>query len=130
MSVDSTETYFAPIVIHFTRPKEDADADDVIKIRPSEVKQGLLNVYYKDKHSDKNYSFDDNWENIAAYLRRILAVLPSDSDPFSSVQFTLPAYPSLMMKVKNLPYEEEFVKTVFRMMKSVVNGWPVSTRST
>jgi hypothetical protein len=89
----------------------------------------VLNVYYLDKDSKKNYTFDDSWDNVVAYLKRILAVLPVDSDPFYSVQFTLPAYPSLMVKVEDLPYEEEFLRTTFRMMKSVVNGWPISTRT-
>jgi len=128
MSVDSTETYFAPIVVYLTRCKEGADSDDVIKIQPSQDKQGLLNVYYKDKESKKNYTFDDTWEKVAVYLRRIFTVLPYDSDPFESVQFTLPAYPSVMLKVEDIPYEEEFLQTMFRMMRSVVNGWPVSTR--
>jgi hypothetical protein len=127
MSVDSTQPFFSPIVIHLIRPK--SDKDDVIKIRPSETKEALLNVHYNDRYSKKDYRFDDSWENVAVYLKRILTVLPTDSDPFESVQFSLPAYPSLMVKVDDIPYEEDFVKTVFRMMKSVVNGWPSSPRS-
>jgi hypothetical protein len=129
MSVDSTDTFYAPIIIYLTRSKRNADSDDVIKIRPSEENDNLLNVYYLDKDSKKNYTFDDNWDNVVVYLQRILQVLPYDSDPFYSVQFTLPAYPSLMIRVEDLNSEEEFIDTIFDMMKSVVNGWPVSTRT-
>lgn len=128
MSVDSTDSYFAPIVVYLTRTKRDATTDDIIKIRPSEKDVRLLNVYYNDKDSKKNYSFEDTWEHVATYLKRILTVLPLDSDPFYSVQFTLPAYPSIMIHVEDLEYEQEYIDTVFAMMKSVVNGWPVSQR--
>lgn len=126
--MDSTQTYFAPIVVHLTRSKQDASQDDVIKIRPSKQNDRLLNVYYNDRESEKNYSFDDTWDNVVTYLERIFAILPYDSDPFYSVQFTLPAYPSVMIRVHDLPDDTEFVDTVFLMMKSVVDGWPVSTR--
>jgi hypothetical protein len=128
MSVESTETYFAPMLVYLTRSKKNADKDDVIKIRPSSTNERLLNVYYLDKDSKKNYTFDDSWDNIVTYLKRILTVLPVDSDPFTSVQFTLPAYPSIMIHVEDLEYEEAFIDTVFTMMKSVVDGWPVSQR--
>ena len=128
MSVDSTDTYLAPILVYLTRSKRDAKSDDIIKIRPSERNERLLNVYYEDKDSKKNYTFDDTWDNVVAYLKRILTVLPFDSDPFYSVQFTLPAYPSVMIRVDDLDYEQTFVDTVFSMMKSVVDGWPVSQR--
>lgn len=128
MSVDSTDMYLAPIVIYLTRSKRNAESDDVIKIRPSPKNDRLLNVYYLDKDSKKNYTFDDTWDNVVLYLQRILSVLPYDSDPFYSVQFTLPAYPSLMIRVEDLPDDEDFVDTVFVMMKSVVDGWPVSER--
>jgi hypothetical protein len=128
MSVESTETYFAPILVYLTRSKKDADKDDLIKIRPSTENERLLNVYYKDKDSNKNYSFDDTWDNVVVYLKRILMVLPFDSDPFNSVQFTLPAYPSVMIRVDDILDSELFIQTVFDMMKSVVNGWPVSQR--
>jgi hypothetical protein len=128
MSPISPESYFAPILIYLTRPDKTSKSDDVIKIRPSEENEHLLNVLYLDKDSKKNYTFDDSWENIVVYLQRILKVLPYDSDPFRSVQFTLPAYPSVMIKVDDLEYEKEFIATLFDMMKSIVYDWPVSTR--
>jgi hypothetical protein len=123
-----SDSYFAPILVYLTRPDKTSKSDDVIKIRPSENNERLLNVLYLDKDSKKNYTFDDTWDNVVVYLQRILTVLPYDSDPFNAVQFTLPAYPSVMIKVADLEYEEEFLTTVFDMMKSVVNGWPVSNR--
>lgn len=128
MSVDSTETYFAPILVYLTRSKKNADKDDLIKITPSSDNERLLTVFYKDKDSNKNYSFDDTWDNVLVYLKRILMVLPFDSDPFYSVQFTLPAYPSVMIRVEDILDDDVFIETVFEMMKSVVNGWPTSTR--
>jgi hypothetical protein len=128
MSPNTSDSYFAPILIYLTRPDKTSKSDDIIKIRPSEDNERLLNVLYLDKDSKKNYTFDDSWDNVVLYLQRILTVLPYDSDPFKSVQFTLPAYPSVMIKVEDLEYEEKYLATVFDMMKSVVNGWPVSNR--
>ena len=128
MSVDSTETYFAPILVYLTRSKKNTDKDDLIKISPSTTNERLLTVFYKDKDSNKNYSFDDTWDNVVTYLKRILMVLPFDSDPFYSVQFTLPAYPSVMIRVDDILDDVIFIETVFEMMKSVADGWPTSTR--
>lgn len=128
MSVDSTEMYFAPILVYLTRSKKDSSKDDLIKVSPSTKNERLLTVYYKDKDSDKNYSFDDTWDNVLVYLKRILMVLPFDSDPFYSVQFTLPAYPSVMIHVDDILDDDVLIDTVFEMMKSVVDGWPVSQR--
>jgi len=128
MSVDSTETYFAPIVVYLTRSKTNEDVDDIIKISPSSKNERLLNVYYKDKESKKNYSFEDTWDNVVVYLKRILMVLPFDSDPFHAVQFTLPAYPSVMIQVDDILDDDVFIETVFEMMKSIADGWPVSVR--
>lgn len=120
--------YFAPICIYLIRKGKNASRDDVIKINQNLDNPKLLNVKYLDKDSDKNYSFTDTWDNVAQYLENIFLALPLDEDPFESVQFTLPAYPSLMISVKNLNLDDAFMDTMWDMLKSVVDGWPVSVR--
>lgn len=125
MSSDSE--FFAPIHIFINRNNENEDNFDAIYIRPDPDSDNLV-VRYLDKESDKNYKFSDTWENVQEYLDQIFTVLPLDSKPFYSVQFVIPAYPSIEVRVDDMPTSIVLMDTIMNMMDSVVKGWPVSSR--
>lgn len=125
----SDSEYFAPIHIYINRDStNEEDNYDAIYIRPDADTTNKLVVRYLDKESDKNYTFTDTWENVQEYLDQIFTVLPLDSRPFYSVQFVLPAYPSIEVRVDDMPTSIVLMDTIMSMIQSVVEGWPVSKK--
>jgi hypothetical protein len=100
--------------------------DDVINIWPSE-EEGLYDVRYEDKDSKAKYMFRDSWQNVRSYLTQIFQVLPLDQQPFEGVQFTLPAYPSIVVRTDDTD-DASVMMPVWSMIDSVVNGWPATTQ--
>lgn len=97
--------------------------DDTIHIARHEVEKSLYSVKYRDKDSGYTYYFEDTWEEVEAYLSQIFAVLPLDQDPFTGVQFSLPAYPSIVVKASQTT-DENVMAPIWSMIESVVRGWP------
>ena len=115
-------TSFSPIIIYLTRKTK---KDDVIKISPLEESRAYR-VEYADRDSKSAYVFQDTWQNVETYLCQIFAVLPRDRDPFQGVQFSLPAYPTILLNTDET-LDEEVMDPIWSMMESVVNGWPRTT---
>lgn len=126
MSSDSE--FFAPIHIFINRNNKNENNYDAIYIRPDLDTSDKLIVRYLDKDSNKNYKFKDTWENVQEYLNQIFTALPLDSKPFYSVQFVIPAYPSIEVRVEDMPTSIVLMDTIMDMMECVVNGWPVSMK--
>jgi hypothetical protein len=114
----------SPITIFLTRKNK---KDDVISIRPSEECRDCYEVKYRDDDSSSAYRFQDEWQNVEAYLSQIFAVLPFDQDPFQNVQFSLPAYPSILLKPSDT-LNPEVMEPLWAMMGEVVRGWPATTK--
>lgn len=108
------------ITIYLARP---SGKDDVIRIRPHKYEENLYSVRYEDEESGHKYYFEDSWDEVAAYLAQIFAVLPLDQKPFGGVQFTLPAYPSIAIKTSQTT-DQYVMMPIWSMIESVVRGWP------
>ena len=104
------------------RDAEDSSQDDVIKIYPADDKN-LFVCSYTEKHSNIRFRFTDSWDESLKYLALALSALPYDADPFCTVQFNIPSYPPVSVKVKNLE-KSPLVKIVFDQMDSLRRGWP------
>lgn len=115
----------SPITIILQRDANDRNKDDVIFIRPTDTNS--FRVRYQDKFSNVTYEFTDSWEEVTAYLAQIFAVLPFDDEPYIGIQFTLPAYPSILLKISKLE-EDYLMDKIWSMLESVVKGWPLTLR--
>ena len=113
----------SPIQIILQRRSE---KDDVVSIWPRE-EEGFFDVVYEDKDSKAKYAFADSWDNVVAYLAQIFAVLSIDRQPFQGVQFTLPAYPAILLEVREVT-DESKMQPVWSMIESVACGWPATLK--
>lgn len=119
------QSTISSIMICLLRNGADSTKDDVIFIRPLDT--NCFRVRYQDKSSKKLYEFTDTWEEVSAYLAQIFAVLPYDDDPYKSVQFTLPAYPTILVNIQKL-HNDEFMSKMWCMIESVAKGWPLTLK--
>jgi hypothetical protein len=117
----------SPIEIRFLRKGLKANGDDVIRIRPCEDDFQKFHVVYQDRHSDKKWEFYENWTGVCTYLSQIFTVLPYDTDPYFGVQFSLPAYPAIMLDVDDLE-EPVLMKRVWDQLETTGRGWPQSVQ--
>ena len=122
----STST-ISPIEIRFLRKGLESNNDDVIRIRPFEDDFQKFHIVHQDRFSEKKWEFYENWNGVRAYLSQIFTVLPYDTDPFSGVQFSLPAYPIIMVNVEDLD-ESPLMEGVWDMLETTGRGWPTSVK--
>ena len=120
--MDKTNT--SPIEIRLLRKGEKADKDDVIHIRPCPEDEGRsFRIMHHDRDSEKKWEFYENWEGVGAYLAQIFAVLPFDADPYHRIQFSLPAYPTLLFRIEDLE-KPTLMNCVWDMLDTTGQGWP------
>lgn len=113
----------SPIEIRFLRKGLKASSDDVIRIRPCEDDCQKFHIVYQDRFSDKKWEFYENWKGVCAYLTQIFTVLPYDTDPYFGVQFSLPAYPMVMLDVEDLE-EPHLMNRIWDQLETTGRGWP------
>jgi hypothetical protein len=113
----------SPIEIRFLRKGLKASSDDVIRIRPCEDDSHKFHIVYQDRFSDKKWEFFENWKGVCAYLTQIFTVLPYDTDPYFGVQFSLPAYPMVMLNVEDLE-EPVLMNRIWDQLETTGRGWP------
>ena len=114
------------IEIRLLREGQKANKDDVIRIRPAEDFEegsGRFYITHQDRHSEKKWEFYENWDGVGAYLAQIFTVLPYDADPYYRIQFSLPAYPSIMVRIEDLN-EPYLMSRVWDMLDTTARGWP------
>lgn len=113
----------SPIEIRFLRKGLKASSDDVIRIRPCEDDSQKFHIVYQDRFSAKKWEFFENWKGVCAYLTQIFTVLPYDTDPYFGVQFSLPAYPMVMLDVEDLE-EPHLMNRIWDQLETTGRGWP------
>ena len=113
----------SPIEIRLLREGQKASHDDVIQIRPLDETFSRFRVTHADKDSEKKYEFFENWDGVGAYLAQIFAVLPFDADPYYRIQFSLPAYPTVLFRIEDLE-EPLLMNRLWDMLDTTAGGWP------
>jgi len=91
----------------------------------SRVGDNSLRLSYTEKNDDGaivdiiNYSY----HQAISYVYRVLWFLGLDEDPFQSVQFFLPGYPTCLILVKEVkPIIPQLLETIY----SLFTMWPVT----
>ena len=112
------------ISIHITRGA-DQNKDDTIKI--VQKHEGCFVVTYKDGEGDscghRPHCFESAAAGVIDYLRMTMNLLANDEEPFHQVQFSLPAYPRIMVSIDKLR-DEEFMESIYLAVGSICAGWP------
>ena len=95
--------------------------DDLLKI--SKLGENSVRCIYTEK-SDGETTIDTiimNYQQLLAYLYRIFFLLGLDDDPFQSVQFFIPGYPTVLIQVSAL---RQHLPQIIEIMCSTCWSWP------
>ena len=115
---------FNPITIRILRrhhTEQRPEFDD--KITVTKLTENRLKVVYVEKSGlepivDVAYM---GYYQFLTYINRILYLLILDDDPFLSIQFMVPMYPSILVEVPNLKYR---LMQILEFLWSACFTWP------
>jgi hypothetical protein len=118
---------FNPMTIRILRrhhTEERPEFDDKITI--NKITENRLKVVYMEKSGmepvvDIAYM---GYHQFVTYMHRILFLLIIDEDPFLSIQFMIPGYPSTLISVTNL--KSNFVP-IMELLWSACFTWPTAS---
>ena len=92
--------------------------DDVIHI--TNLDDTLFTVRYIDKEVNLRYWFEATRDDVIEYMYSIFDMLRIDEEPFDSVQMTLPAFPTIIVRIGSL--NEKTVRTMMKPLKRCLRG--------
>lgn len=107
------------------RADPDSRHDDLMRIL--KVGENSVRVVYSERSADGVISDTIvlTYFQLIVYLQRIFWMLSIDEDPFQSVQFFVPGYPTVLLQVGTL---QQNVSRILEMVISACVMWPTSTR--
>ena len=116
-------TRYRCIQIRFIRRGANSpSSDDILKI--TKMGENTVRIFYTEKNEyDAFVDFMTiNYTQLIAYIYRVIQLLTLDDDPFQSVQFFVPGYPTFLIgadKVKN------HTGYILEMISSTLMNWPL-----
>lgn len=108
-------TYFSIFLIYGgERP------DDIIKIKPI---MDTYRVNYISRHHNINHFMYCTNNQAFRYVDDLLHLLPTDNEPFSSIQLNFPCFPALMYRLADLQTGD--VRYILRdRVAALLDNWP------
>ncbi len=99
--------------------------DDTLRI--SKLGENSVRTIYIEKSGDGAVIDTSlmNYQGLMAYLYRVFYLLGLDEDPFASVQFFIPGYPTILIEVATLHAN---VNTLMELVMSTCWSWPAVGR--
>jgi hypothetical protein len=120
-----------PILIHFIRrtpngtAQTDARLDDTLRIQ--KIGENNVRVLYTERTEDG--ALVDitmmTYQKLTHYLYRIFWMLSLDEDPFQSVQFAVPGYPTTLVRVDTLRGQ---LGSIMDVLATTMVHWPTIGR--
>jgi hypothetical protein len=115
-----------PIIVRILRKdhtEQMPEFDDTIMIK--KLTENRLRVTYTEKSGDEpivDISYM-GYQQFMIYMHRVLFLLVIDNDPFLSVQFMMPGYPSTLVTIPNL---KERMTPLLEILWSTCVNWPTT----
>jgi hypothetical protein len=112
------------IIIRFLRSagESSANTDDVLRIY--KMGENTVKTIYRE-HTESgrgNVSVNTmNYQQLVSYLYRIFWLLGIDDDPFRSVQFFIPGYPTSLIMVETV---KKNMQALFDLLMNSIWSWP------
>ena len=78
--------------------------DDSIRILPTST-EGVVNLRYQDSVNESKHELRLTNDELCHYFVSLFHVMSYDTDPFDSIQVNCPAFPCILLSVKDLGYE-------------------------
>ena len=104
------------------RGSNDPNRDDILKL--TKMGENTVRISYTEKNEyDAFIDFlTVNYIQVIAYIYRTITLLTLDEDPFQSVQFFVPGYPTLMIGVDKLKEQTGYI---LEMISNTMINWPL-----
>ena len=103
------------------RGSNDPDRDDILKV--TKLGENSLRIVYTEKNEYDSFTdyLQVNYNQFISYIYRMITLLTLDEDPFQSVQFFIPGYPTMLISVATLKVQTPYI---LEMIISTLWNWP------
>jgi hypothetical protein len=98
-----------------------SDNDDVITIAPTGL--GNYRIDYRSKPENTRHFIYCERDNVIRYVEDLFYLLPSDTQPFSHIQFNFPCFPLVIYKVTDVNSNVIRQSVLFRL-RELLDNWP------
>jgi hypothetical protein len=92
------------ITIQLIRNSNNKKNDDTITIRPTST-EDVVYLRYQDSAIESKHEMRLTNDDLCHYFVSLFHVMSYDTDPFEFVQINCPAFPCILLSVKDLGYE-------------------------
>lgn len=92
------------ITIQLIRNSNNKKNDDTITIRPTST-EDVVYLRYQDSAVESKHELRLTNDDLCHYFVSLFHVMSYDTDPFEFVQINCPAFPCILLSVKDLGYE-------------------------
>jgi len=101
-------------------------SDDIICISPV---VNAFKISYTDGVAKSNHFFYANDQEVVRYVEDLFYLLVDDIDPFTSIQFLFPCFPSVLYKIPDFDMSH-IRRTIRDRLVATLYNWPERFRST
>lgn len=117
---------YREIKVHFLREGQPSTSDDLLVVR--KIGENTVRVQYTENFGNSKVSeyIILNYNQYLHYMYRLLNLLTLDDDPFQSVQFMIPSYPSILFNVSHIQAK---MNTIFEWLGNTCTNWPRIAKS-
>ena len=99
--------------------------DDIITISPV---VDSYKITFNDGLSKSTHFFYANGQEVIRYVEDLFYLLVDDIDPFTSIQFLFPCFPSVMYKIPDFDMSH-IRRTIRDRLVATLHNWPERFRS-
>jgi hypothetical protein len=92
------------MTIQLIRNSKNKKNDDTITIRPTST-EDVVYLRYQDSAAESKHEMRLTNDDLCHYFVSLFHVMSYDTDPFEFVQINCPAFPCILLSVKDLGYE-------------------------
>jgi hypothetical protein len=95
--------------------------DDILHIKKLSENQLYLTYIERTEDGEHKEKFVMTYTQTISYLYRVFWLLGIDEDPFKSVQFLIPGYPSVLIPVTVL---QQNINIFMELLSTTCTAWP------
>jgi hypothetical protein len=112
---------YRDVRVHFLREGKPSTSDDLLLVR--KIGENTVRVQYTENFGNSKVSeyIILNYNQYLHYMYRLLNLLTLDDDPFQSVQFMIPSYPSILFNVSHIQAK---MNTILEWLGNTCTNWP------
>lgn len=111
-------TLHTMISLRIVRDRSAPEKDDIVRIQKQN--EHTCVVSYDVANSIHRFRFAAHLRDVSHYLYSMFDLMAMDDDPFQSVQFDAPGFPSVIFQ---LPLSKENVRTMVSVVKDVIYSY-------